>query len=1057
MIPAIVDFAVRRKVFVFAVGILLLVWGAYSFHRLPVEAYSDVTNTYVQVITQWPGHAAEEIEQQITMPVEAGLNGLGHLEHLRSLSLLGLSAVTLIFDDDADNYVARQQVLEKLSRVDLPPHISPQLSPDSSPLGQIYWYTLTSTNPQFGLRELKALQDWYLEREFKSVPNIVEVSGFGGLTREYEVRIDPNKLLSYGLNIRQVEQELAANNDNVGGGSIERGEQAFNIRAVALVNTTDEIGEVALTTRNGTTVRVRDVADVVEGAKIRLGKIGKTIRREDGQIIDDDDLVEGIVLMRKGAPSDETIAAVNAKVKQLNNELLPPGVKIVPYLNRGDLLRNTTRTVAHNLTVATFLVIAVSFLALGSVRAVLIVGLSIPFSLLFVSIFLGLRQIPANLLALSALDVGMVAGGAVVVIENVFRHVSRGRDLHSSVDDKVKIAVHEVERPVFYTIAISFTAYLSIFTLQNVEGRLFRPMAATAAIVLIGALAFSLVLAPALASFFFQGGVREWRSPVLAFLIRIHRRSLTWCIHHRWLTVGVSLILLIVASCICLPGVTGAEFLPHADEGTIWARGTLPSSVAPTEATRLVRQARKVFAQYPEVTTVASQVGRPEDGTDAAGFFNTEYFIDLKPRDQWRHPFWTEADLISSMSAYLRKEIPGVIWNFSQPIQDNLEEAASGVKGQHTVKLFGPDLKILEEKGEHIVKVMDQIRGVSDLGLLRVGGQPNVTLTIDRVKANRFGISISDIQEVVEVAVSGKAVSQVIEGERHYNLVVRYQEPYRGTVDDIGDIQMLAPSGQRVALSQVCDIKIQDSPSIVYREANLRYIPIKYSVRGRDLENTVKEAVRTVKEKIKLPHGYHLDWTGEYDSQKRAEARFLVIVPITILVIFIVLYSMFDSFKWAFMVLFNIGLARIGGLLALFITGTYFSVSSSVGFLVLFGMSVQTGVIMVDYMNQLRARGYSVVDAAREGALQRLRAIFAIMSIAAVGLLPATLSHAIGSDSQRPFAIVIVGGLITDLIMSAMLLPTLYVSIARPDDKLPQPCETPAESSTVLKKFRSAI
>src|SRR5215813_9978940 len=462
MIPAIVDFAVRRKLLVLAIGILLLVWGVYAFHSLRVEAYPDVANTFVQVITQWPGHAAEEIEHQITIPVEATLNGLGHLEHLRSLSLFGLSVVTLIFDDDADNYVARQQVLEKLSGVDFPPHISPQLSPDSSPLGQIYWYTLTSTNPQFGLTKLKALQDSYLERQFKSVPNIVELSGFGGLTREYQVRIDPNKLLSYGLNIRQVEQELAVSNDNVGGGSIERGEQAFNIRAVALANTADDIAEVALTTRNGRTVRVRDVADVVQGTKIRLGKIGKTIHREDGQIIDDDDLVEGVVLMRKGALSDETITAVNAKVKQLNDERLPPGVKIVPYLNRGDLFRNRTQTAAHNLSVATFLVIAVSFLVLGSVRAVLIVGLSIPFSLLFASIFLDLRQIPADLLALGAINVGMVAGGAVVVIENVLRHVSRGYGLQSSVDDKVKLAVNEVQRPVFYAIAISFTAYLSI-------------------------------------------------------------------------------------------------------------------------------------------------------------------------------------------------------------------------------------------------------------------------------------------------------------------------------------------------------------------------------------------------------------------------------------------------------------------------------------------------------------------------------------------------------------------------------------------------------------------
>ncbi len=1038
MIP-ISDFAVRRKLLVLTIGVLLLVWGAYSFHGLPVEAYSDLAKTSVQVITPWPSHAAEEIEHQITVPVEARLNGLDHLEHLRSLSFFGFSVVTLIFDDDANDYVARQQVLERLSGVDLPPHISPQLSPDFSPFGQIFWYTLTSRSPRFGSAELKALQDSYLERQFRTVPNVVGLSSFGGPTSDYQVRIDPNKLLSYGLNLRQVEQELKANGINGAGGLIERGEQAFNIRAVGLVNTTNDIAEVAFKTQRGSTVRVLDFADVIQGTKIRSGKIGKTIHREDGQIIDDDDLVEGIVLMRKGAQPDTTIAALHAKVKDLNGGLLPPGIKIVPYLDRGDFIRNTAHSVAHNLTVATALVLAVTFLILGSVRSVLIAALSIPFSLLFASMFLGLRQLPINLFALAALDVGSVAGSTMVVIENVLQHFRRGHGLHLSVVNRVSMAVREVQRPVFYATAVAALTYMPVFMLQDVEGKLFQPMAWTIAFVLLGAAVFSLVLTPALATFLFRGGVPDWDIPVFAFLTRIYHQSLTWCIDRPWLIVGILLILFIGGSCLCLPGVNGREFLPRLEEGTIWARGALPPSVAPSEATRLVQQARIVLAGYPEVTTVASQVGRPDDATDATGFFNTEYFIDLRPREEWRRWFRTKQDLVGSMSAYLHEAMPGVVWNFSQPIEDNMEEAAIGVKGELAVKLFGTDLNVLEEKGGEIVQVMKHIRGVSDLGLLRVLGQPNVNLLIDRGKANRFGIDVSDIQDVVEIAVGGKTVSQVIEGERRYDLDVQYQEPYRRTIWDIGNTQMLAPSGQRVALSQLCEIRMQDSASMVYREANSRYIPIKYSVRGRDLGSTVEEATRAVNGKVKLPQGYYLDWVGANESEKRAEARLLLTLPIAVLLIFIVLYCMFDCFKWAFLVLLNVGMAWIGGLSAIFITGSYFSVSTSVGFLALFGMSVLTGMIMVDYMNQLRSRGHSIVNAARDGALQRFRPILIVMSASIVGLLPAALSHGIGSDFARPFAIVIVGGLITDLVMSAVLLPALYVWVARPTDKLLQP------------------
>jgi cobalt-zinc-cadmium resistance protein CzcA len=1037
MIRYLVDFALRNKLLVLSLGVLLLVWGVISFHTLPVEAYPDVANIWVQVITQWPGHAAEEVEQQVTIPVEAQTNGVQHLSHLRSVSLFGLSVVTLIFDDAADNFVARQQVLEKLAQLTLPQNLNPQLGPDYSPVGQIYFYTLASSNPKYDLMELKSLQDWVLEKQFKSVPNVVDVVSFGGLTREYQVRVNPNKLISYGLSLSQVEQALAANNTNAGGSFIEHGQQAFNIRAIGLMTCTDDIGATVLKSQNGTPVRVRDVAEVVQGPKIRLGQIGKAIHREDGTVMDDNDVVEGIVLLRKGAEFDSTIEAIHEKVKDLNEHFLPPGVKIVPFLDRGDLVHFTTHTVLHNLSEGIALVVGILFLFLGNIRSALIVACTIPFSLLFASILLDLRHIPANLLSLGALDFGMVVDGSVVMVENILRHVSRKNDLQNlSFSEKIRAAAHEVQRPVFYAILIIITAYLPIFTLQRVEGRLFRPMAWTVAFALIGALLFAMLLAPVLASYLFKEGIHEWRNPALIYLTNLYRRQVRWCIRFRWITVSAALLCLAGTLYLAYSGAVGSEFLPHLDEGAIWARGTLASSTGPSEGERIVRQARLIFARFPEVTQVVTQVGRPDDGTDSTGFFNTEYFVDLRPHEQWRKQFATKEELIAAMDRELEK-IPGVIWNFSQPIADNMEEAVSGVKGQLAVKMYGSDLKQLEQKADEIVDVMKNIPGIADLGVFRVVGQPNVNLVVDRAKADRFGINVADIQDAIETAAGGKAVSQILQGERRYDLVVRYQEPYRRTVADIANIRILAPSGERVALSQLCHVKVEDGASMIYREGNSRYIAIKYSVRGRDLGSTVEEAMQAVARKVKLPEGYRLDWAGEYESQKRANRRLAVIVPITILIIFLILYTAFDSFKWSLLILMTVAMAPIGGILALYLTGTHFSVSSGVGFLALFGVSVQVGVIMVEYINQLRARGFGVNEAAIEGAVLRLRPIMMTMLVATLGLLPAAISHGIGSDSQRPFARVIVGGLISDLLISILLLPTLYVWIARPGDRLP--------------------
>ncbi|HEV8042930.1 MAG TPA: CusA/CzcA family heavy metal efflux RND transporter [Bryobacteraceae bacterium] len=1046
MIRALVDYALNTRFLVLAAALLLLIWGAISFHNLPVEAYPDVANNYVQIITQWPGRAAEEVEQQVTIPIEIVMNGIPHLEHLRSTSLFGLSSLMLIFDDQSSNDWNRQKVLERLSQLTLPNNLQPQIGSDYSPVGQIYWYTLHSTNPKYDLMELKTLQDWTLEKQFKSVPNVVDVVSFGGTTREYQVRIDPEKLVSYGLNLSQVEQALAANNVNAGGSFVEAGLQEINVRALGLFHNVEDIGDTVVKTQNGTPLRVSDIATIAQGSRIRLGQIGKAIHKSDGKILDNDDVVEGIVLLRKGAEAEATLKAIETKTADLNKGILPHGVEIVPFLDRSDLVHLTTKTVLKNLTDGIILVAVILFLFLGNLRGAFIVALTIPFSLLFAAICLSLAGIPANLLSLGALDFGMVVEGAVVMIENIIRYQSRRRNQDSAAAlTSIRGAAHEVQRPVFYSIGIIITAYVPIFTLQRVEGRLFKPMAWTVSFALLGSLIFSMLIAPVIASYVLGKNVREWHNPVMTWITKMYSTTLEMAIRFRWVTVGVAAAALAASAYLSFSGAIGSEFLPHLDEGAIWARATLAPSTGPTEGARVMNQARIILASFPEVTTVVSQVGRPDDGTDTTGFFNTEYFVDLKPKYQWRPVFrQNKEELIAAMDRELER-IPGALWNFSQPIADNMEEAVSGVKGQLAIKIYGEDLQILEAKADQIVNVLRQIRGIADLGLFRVIGQPNLEFEINRKQAARYQINVTDVQDAIETAVGGKAVSQVLQGEQRYDLVARYQAPFRNTKDAIENIRLLAPSGERVSLAQLCTIRVHDGASEIYREGNSRYVAIKYSVPVRDLGSTVEEAISKVNAQVKLPIGYHIDWAGEYESQKRSQKRLMIVLPLTILVICIILFTMFDSAKWVLLILANVAMAPIGGLLALLITNTHFSVSSGVGFLALFGVAVQTGVIMLEYINQLRARGYTILEGAVEGSVLRLRPIMMTMLVASFGLLPAALSRGIGSDSQRPFAIVIVGGLIAALILGVYLLPTLYVWVASSRDALPFPETESAE------------
>ncbi|MGA2635074.1 MAG: CusA/CzcA family heavy metal efflux RND transporter [Terracidiphilus sp.] len=1049
MIRSLVDFALKNRWLVLGTVVVLTVWGIISFRALPVEAYPDVANNYVQIINQWPGRSAEEIERQVTVPVEIQMAGIPHLMHLRSTTLAGLSSLTLIFDDDSTSDLNREHVLERLSMVSLPANLVPQMGSDWSPVGQIYWYTVESTNPAYDVMEKKSLEDWVLEKSFKGVTGVVDVASFGGPTKEYQVKLDPEKLVSYGLSIGQVEQQLASNNTNGGGSFIEQGSQQINVQSRGLYKSVQDIEKVVVKAENGASIRIRDIATVTQGPKTRLGQIGRAIHRADGKIVDNPDTVEGIVLLQKGTDSDPVLEGIHQEVDKLNGDknhagILPKGVKIVPFLDRSQLVKFTVDTVERNLTAGMLLVSVILFLFLGNVRGAIVVALTIPFALMFASICLDLSHIPANLLSLGALDFGMLVDGSVVMIENIVRHLSRKDSTHSPAR-MIREAAHEVQRPVFFARGIIITAYLPIFTLQAVEGRLFKPMAWTVTFALLGALGFAMFVAPVMASFLFSKGAKEWRNPMMAWLTGHYRKAVRAAILNRGITVGIATVLFAIAIYLTVGGPIGSEFLPHLDEGSIWVRGTLPPSEGPTASIDFTNKARVVMASFPEVTQVVSQTGRPDDGTDTTGFFNTEYFVDLKRREDWRPIFHQNKEELTAAIDKQLEKFPGVLWNYSQPISDNMEEAVSGVKGELAVKLYGDDLRELERTAEKIQAQLVTVKGIEDLGIFRIVGQPNLNYSVDLDAAARWGINVADVQDAVQTAVGASAVTQLQQGEARYDVSLRYLPQYRDTREAIENVRLLAPSGERVSLAQLTKISTDDGAEQINREGGQRYVAIKYSVQGRDLGSTVEEAIGKVERNVKLPTGYHLEWAGEYESQKRANKRMAIVIPMTVLAIFLILYTMFRSAKWAMVILVSVGMASIGGPLALFITHTNFSVSSAVGFLALFGVSVQTGVIMIEFINQLRARRKGleeptrehIVEAAVEGAVLRLRPIMMTMLVATLGLLPAALSHAIGSDSQRPFAIVIVGGLLANLVIGVFLLPALYVWVAGENDILP--------------------
>ena len=1019
----LVQMALRQWFLVFLFSALLVGVGIWSFSRLPVDAYPDLSPPMVEIITQWPGQAAEEVERLITVPLEVEMNGLPRLRIIRSISLYGLSDIRLTFTDGTDNYFAREQAFERIPDAQLPSGVSPGLAPLFSPSGLVYRYVLDS--PDRSPTDLKILNDWVVSRQYKSVPGVADDAALGGETMQYQVLLDPTRLAGAGLAVSDVQSALGANNGNAGGGFYSEGGQFYYVRGLGRVGTTEDIGNVVVAVRNGTPILVKDVGQVVIGHAPRLGQFGFNDR---------DEAVEGVLLMRKGDQAQTVLKGVEAKTRELNASILPKDVKVHAYYDRSDLVSVTTRTVEDNLLRGIVLVIAVLIFFLYDVRSGLIVAVTIPLSLLFAFICLDLRHIPANLLSIGAIDFGILVDGAVVMVENIYRQLALRNGTAYRIRDVVAAAAAEVDRPIFYAVAVIVASFLPIYVLSGPSGKLFTPMADTMIWALVGSLALTLTLLPVLASVVLKGGVREHRNPVFEQLKTWYSRHLDWCLARPWFTVGASTA--VFALSLLLIPLIGAEFMPHLDEGALWIRATMPYTISFEEASKLSPQVRAILRTFPEVTDIANEHGRDDGGTDPTGFFNDEFYVGLKPYGEWRWGHRTKAQLIADIDKKLRA-FPGVIFNYTQPAEDAVDEAETGLKSSLDVKVFGADLDVLQDRGLAIKHALERVHGITEVTLVQELGQPSLTVTPDRARIARYGINVADINGLIEAAVGGSAATQVVQGERLFDLVVRLEPRYRESPEAIGNILVATPGGQQVPMKDLADISVANGASFIYRQDNERFIGIQYSVEGRDLASAVTDAQRQVAAAVHLPQGYRAVWGGEYQEYTASRHQLRLIVPLTLFLIFLLLFALYSNFKYPVITVAGVVLsAPVGGLVALALTGTPFSVSSGIGFLALFGVSVQTAVVYISYANELRASGMEIGQATREAALLRLRPIMMTALVAALGLLPAALSNGVGSDSQKPFALVIVGGMFSRLLISVLLMPALYQLVSRPGDRL---------------------
>ena len=1028
MLNRLVHFALGQPLMVLLLVGLFTVAGISAFRALPVEAFPDVTDTQVQVITLYNGQAAEEVEKKVTVPIEIGLSGIPHSVRLFSHTLFGLSFVVVTFDDGVDAYFARQQVLERLRGVELPEGVTPELGPMATPIGEIYRYRLKGDDESS--MDLRTIQDWTVEKALRTVPGVADVVTYGGLVKQYQVQPDLEKMKGYNVTLQQLTNALGKGNANAGGSYVEKGEQQYSIRGLGLLRSADDIGNIVVDARGGTPILVKEIAQVVVGAVPRQGLVGQG---------NEDDCVNGIVLMRKGENPSEVLKGLREKVDALNAKGLPPGVKIDPIYDRTWLIGITLHTVFKNLTEGALLVTFVLLLFLGNLRAALIVAITIPLSLMATFLGLTFKGIPANLLSLGAMDFGIIVDGAVIVVENIFRklgelsHEHRLRYPNSKraleleqVKHAILEAVSEVGRPTFFSMLIIITAHLPIFTLQRHEGRIFAPMAWTVVSALIGSLLLSLTIVPLLCYFFLRKGVNE-RENVLVYTAKlVYEPALKWALAHRWLVIGAAVLMLCVSFAI-VP-LLGSEFLPELNEGTMWVNMTLPPGISNQEMLRQMRQVREILGKFPEVKMVNSKAGRPEDGTDPKLINMAEFFVDLKPQEEWPQGM-TREKLEAEMDKAL-DVLPAVNPSFSQPIRDNVLESISQIDGQIVIKVFGENGDVLKEHAQKVLDTIQPIRGVARAFVDRYGQVPQLQIEIERAQAARYGLNVADVEDVIETALGGKVATEIWEGEKKFGVAVRLNEQQRA-MDNIPNILVDTPGGQRIPLSQLATITTKSGQMNISRELGLRVAAIGVFIRDRDMGSLVAEMQEKVNREIKLPNGYSITWGGEFENQQRAMKRLAMIVPISVLLIFALLFNAFGSAKSASLILLNVPFATIGGIFALLFTGIHLSVSAAIGFIALFGQAVLNGVVMVSYFNQLCEEGLSPYQAVVRGSLTRLRTVLMTALLAMLGLLPMALSHAIGSETQKPLAVVIIGGLVSATLLTLIVLPVLYLVFER--------------------------
>ncbi|MCX7140136.1 MAG: CusA/CzcA family heavy metal efflux RND transporter [Proteobacteria bacterium] len=1024
MIDRLVTFALRQRVFVLIATAALATFGWKALANLPIEAFPDVQDTQVQVVTQYPGQAPEEVERSVTLPIEREMAGVPRMTQLRSVSITGLSVVTLTFSDNTDDYFVRQQVLEKLQNVTLPASVQPQLAPLSTAVGEIYRYMIEPPEdmPDY---EVRALQDWVIRPALRIVPGIADVVSFGGSIKEYQVRLNPYALKKFGVTIDQASAALSSNSANSGGGLLRRGEETLVIRGIGLFRSVDDIGQVIVASRNGRTILVSDLAEsVAVGRRPLSGVVGFNER---------DSIVEGIVLMTKGQNAAKVVEELEARVLEVQAKL-PKGVRLVPFYKRTDLIHHTVHTVVENLVLGALLVIAILIVFLRNWRAALIVASVIPLSLLAAFIMMDARGVSANLISLGAVDFGIIIDSAVVLVEALMVRLAVAQTEHNPVHagygwrmQALKHTVVDLGHPILFSKAIIITAFLPIFTFQRVEGKIFSPVAFTLSFALLGAIVLTMTLVPTLLSYTMKReDMAEAHSEWMHRLQQRYRRLLAWGGNRSALIFGLSTTALVAS--LALAPFLGSEFLPKLDEGNIWLTITLPPSASLDRTKDIERQARAILRAYPEVNNIVTQVGRPDDGTDPKGTNNLEILADLKPRGTWR--FSSKEDLVADMSKKIHV-LPGVPTNFSQVIQDNVEESLSGTKGEINVKVFGPDLEILETKARQIATILSSIRGSADVAAVPIGGQTELDISVDRARIARYGVSVADVNSVIQTALAGSAVNAFYEGDRRFDVTLRMADNYRDAVDDIAHLQVSLPGGAgTVALGDLATVEVRQGASRISRQGGGRIALIKSNLRGRDMGSFIEEAQKQVRQQVHLPPGYNLTWGGQFENQQRANQRLMVIVPLCVLLIFSLLFWAFRSVRKALLVLAMVPFTLIGGIAGLALAGLHLSVSAAVGFIAVAGISVQNGVIMVEQIVEYLERGASFADAVANGAVMRLRPILMTALMAGLGLLPAALSHGIGSETQRPFAIVIVGGIVSATLFTLLLLPLLFSRFA---------------------------